>query len=242
MSLREFPKLFLCRFKQSFYGLYEYLKEVCRYYRNPLFRKADIYLLRHYIAESPYQISKQFLIEKGAQDLYQYGETPLAAMEQIANACDIKENDCFFELGSGRGRCCFWMRLFKKCRVVGVEYIPEFVKISRSVAKAYHLDQISFVYGDLLKADLSSATVIYFYGTCADKPFIEQLIGRFRRLKPGTTIITVSYPLSIYGPVPEIALKSSLSVDFPWGTTDIYIQEIKQDASSTHKARRHSQK
>lgn len=225
MKLREWCTLLACRFSYSFSSLAQYLKEIHRYYSNSLFRKCDLYLLRHYLSNSPYEISKSFHLEKGAKDPYLYGETPLTTLEEIANECGIDENDCFFELGAGRGRACFWMRLFKKCRVVGIEQVAEFVQIARNVVEAYSLDDISFVHGDFLNMDLSAATIIYFYGTCSDEVSIQRLIDQCQRLKTGARVITISYPLSSYGDAPPLQLEKTLTVRFPWGTTEAYIQK-----------------
>lgn len=203
-----------------------YCNVIRLYYSSPLFRKVDIFLLRHYIANSPYRICKEYLRKKGEKDVYTYGETPLTTLEKIANEAEICSHDIFFELGSGRGRSCFWIHCFRKCPVIGIEYVPEFVTIARNVAEHFELKNVSFIYGDILQADFTEASVIYFYGTCSQGAFIQKLIEKLKKCSPGTKIITVSYPLSLYTEKPLFKLIKTFPAEFTWGRADVYIQTL----------------
>ena len=77
---------------------------------------------------------------------------------------------------------------------------------------------------DFLSVDLSFATVIYLYGTCLSDKQIALFTTQAGRLKPGTTILTVSYPLV----APNIKLIEETTIQFPWGETTLYIQKIEK--------------
>lgn len=221
---REFFKLFRLRFVVTWRNFVEWCKVVYRYYPNSNFRKIDIYLLRNYILQNPYRICKEFLKERGEKNVYTYGETPLTTLEKIADECKIGSQDIFYELGSGRGRSCYWLKFFVKCRVVGVEYVPTFVKIASKAGRLYEVDDVKFVYRDILDADISDATVIYFYGTSSETSFIMKLIDKLKGLPSGTKIITVSYPLTTYAAEQVFDLVKTFPAEFTWGETEVYLQ------------------
>lgn len=226
-KIRKYLNLLGLNFVVSWRNFVEWCKVVYRYYPNPDFRKIDIYILRNYILQNPYRICKEFLKDRGEKNVYTYGETPLTTLEKIVKECNIGSQDVFYELGSGRGRSCFWIKYFVKCRVVGVEYVPDFVKIASKAGRLYEVDDVKFVYRDILDADISDATVIYFYGTSSETPFIMNLIEKLKKLPSGTKIITVSYPLTAYSEKPVFELVKTFPAEFTWGEADVYLQVRK---------------
>lgn len=179
-------------------NLVEYVKVIFLYYGNARFRQVDLAFIRSYLLQNPYRISKKFLTLRKEKDIYAYGETPITTFGTIAKQCGITKEDTVFELGCGRGRGCFWFNTYLGCKVVGIEYIPEFVEKADAIKQAYELTDIEFRLQDILKADLTGATVIYLYGTCYEAPFIKQLVKLMKALPKGTKVISVSYPLTDY--------------------------------------------
>lgn len=217
-------KLFPLRFAVSFRTAFHYLQEVFYYYRHWRFFSIDQALLRRYWFKNPYRINRDFLQEKGAEDLYTYGETPLVTLEHIVKECDISQEDYVFEMGSGRGRSCFWLHYFVGCFVLGIEIVPEFVRIAQDVKEQYGVDGVEFVRKDFLEQSYEEATVIYYYGTCAQDEEIAQLVECFKKSKPGTKIITVSYPLSDYDSSNSFKLVKTFPATFTWGEGIVYLQ------------------
>ena len=86
------------------------------------------------------------------------------------------------------------------------------------------LNNIEFKLENFLESDLKKATVIYLYGTCFDTDFIQKLIHKFSFLPKGTTIVTVSYSLVEYMPIPLFEVIKCFSAPFTWGEGDVYIQ------------------
>lgn len=191
-----------------------------RFYSNAPFRKTDRALKRAYLFSNPYRTSRCFLQKKGAADIHQYGETPLTSLALIAEECGIAPQDHLFELGCGRGRGVFFLSHIYGCKATGIEWISQFVDKAKKVSSA----RVSFIQGDMTKADLSDASIIYLYGTCLENEVIYQLIGSFKKLKKGSKIITVSYSLLDYSE-DGFSLKKTFPVTFPWGETEVYLQE-----------------
>jgi len=222
--LKEYAGLFWINLTTQFKNLEDFLKVFWRYYRRWSYAKVDGSLLLTYLFDNPFTISKRFLMKKGAKDVYAYGETPLTTMERIAKECGLKSSDTVYELGCGRGRTCFWMREFIGCKVIGVEYIPEFADRAKRVASKLKLDRIEFRQEDLLQSIFDGATVFYLYGTCYDNAFIKQLIEKLKRCPSGTKVISVSYPLSDYTDSQDFEVMKRFSEEFTWGTAEVYLQ------------------
>jgi hypothetical protein len=204
------------------------------YIKNRSFAKTDLTIIGEYWMNSPFAISKRYLQLKLEPDIYQYGETPLLTIEKIAKRAHITEQDCAFELGSGTGRCAFWLAYFTGCRVVGIEQIPDFVDFSNQLAQKndFLRGKINFIRDDFLSTDLSPATVIYCYGTKLTNAQIETLILNLSKTRPGTIVITVSYPLNeIISEDPAILEKyfpliSKFDAEFLWGKATVFIQKV----------------
>lgn len=202
----------------------EFCKVIIRYYPNMTFAKIDLSLLIKYFFNSPFAISKEFMIKHGEEEVYVYGETPLTTFDHIAKICEFSSKDIVFELGCGRGRTCFWLAYFLGCKVVGIDYIPEFIQKGTEVKKRFLLDHVEFRQQDILKEDYATATAIYLYGTCYERRFIEKLIRRFSKCSPGTKIITVSYSLNEYTDKPLFEVVKKFSCTYTWGQADVYLQ------------------
>jgi SAM-dependent methyltransferase len=224
----EYPELLWTSLVVRKRNFVEFCKVAARYYYPTLsFMSIDQALLRQYFFRGPYKISKTFLKNKGAENIYAYGETPLTTVELIAETCQFKASDTIFELGCGRGRTCFWLNAFIHCKVVGIDFIPDFIDKATTVKKQYNLKDITFRCEDFLQSSLKDATIIYINGTCYDTPFIEQLAEKLSHVPAGTKIITVSYPLTEYTKKPVFEVMKRFEADFTWGTADVYLQQRK---------------
>lgn len=224
--LTQFVRLLGCNLLSQFHDLREDRRIARRYYDRPGFRTVDLALRRHYRLVSPFTISRLFNEALGLPDLHTYGETPLTTLEQIADAAHITANDLVYELGCGSGRTVFWLRTVLGCRTVGVDWNPIFIHRAHAVLRQHPLDGIDFVRADLRQMHYQAATVIYFYGSCADTPSIQALLDRFRALAPGTRIITISYPLSEYDPTNRYRLLTHFPAHFNWGEGTVYVQVV----------------
>jgi SAM-dependent methyltransferase len=196
----------------------DFAKTVFYFWRKPKFALVDWALLSSYFFQSPYRIARKF-----SKDDSPYGETPLVVMQQIANSAGITAEDCVYELGSGRGRTCFWLALYLGCETVGIEFVPHFVSKANAIATLFGVKKCTFRLEDMCKADLKDATVIYLFGTCLKDEEILKLIRSFSHLKKGTKIITISYALTEYSSDANFELVQEFEVTFPWGQTTAYL-------------------
>lgn len=204
----------------------ELFRTAIHYYPNAQFRRADLrchwaYLMRN----SPYTSCERYLRNLPNDRVQKtYGETSFGTLDRIAAAVGLSENDVVYDLGCGRGRGVFWLNAFYKCRAVGVEIFPEFVMHARGIQKKLRLAGVEFVYANLMDLDYADATVIYLYGTAFADEAIAKLVDRFQTLKPGTRVVTVSYPLNDYCPVPLFRLENAFSAPYAWGVARVFVQ------------------
>lgn len=201
----------------------EWLRVIFHYYRRLFFLYLDILLAAHYVFSNPHKVSKTFLKAKGEKNLYGYGETPLTTLDKICRQCRILSKDTIIELGCGSGRTLFWLHSFIKCRVIGVDFLPLFIKRAQRIVKWAKLDHIDFRNEDMLHTDLTHASVIYLYGTCLEDEVIEKLLKKFQTLPVATKVITVSYPLTDYCEGRLFRVEKSFMGNFPWGKAEIFL-------------------
>lgn len=215
--------LFFLNLKTTFFRLYECLRVGWRYYHKISFMISDILLASHYILKNPHQVSKAFMKKRGEREIYVYGETPLTTLDLIMRNCSVLSKDVVFELGCGSGRTIFWLRHFIRCKAIGIDYQPTFIKRANRIKEWLHLDKTHFLLEDFLNADLRKATVIYLYGTCLNEATIKHLVAKFEQLRPETKIITVSYPLTEYSNRFRIVKK--FPARFPWGKAEVFFNQ-----------------
>jgi hypothetical protein len=195
------------------------LQVIKRYYTKKKFLLSDLLLFCAYFFSNPYRISRKFLQKKGAKNIHTYGEIPLTTLETVAHAFCIQPQDKWLELGSGRGRSCFWMAEVWGCNTKGIEWIPEFVQKASWIAKKIPSCKAEFQNIDMNQADFSTATVIYLSTTCMEAEEISFLLLSMDSLPLKSKVITISEPLDH----PNYPCIQSIPVSFLWGKTGAYL-------------------
>jgi trans-aconitate methyltransferase len=191
-----------------------------RFYKNVKFARLDLLFCAIYLFLNPYGIAKKFLKKKGEKNLYQYGETPLLTFAQIIKAAELKSYDVFYELGCGRGCNCLWLSTHHQGRIVGIEWIPFFVSIASFLKRHFHLNNLNILNANMLDVDISTANCVYIF----DPSLSTELVDKLNVLKPGSKVITISYPLTHHENA-KYQLVKIMPVSFPWGKTYAYVQE-----------------
>lgn len=224
MNRKELIKLFKIQLRTLFWETKEWLKVARKYYGNALFRNIDLRLLAASLYDDPFAQSKRYLKIRGEKNLYQYGETPLTTFEKVVKTCALRPEDKIFELGAGRGRVSFWLACVFGCDVIAIEQIPTFVKKGESLIEKFEVKNLKWICGDFLEEELSSATVLFLYGSTLSDQKIHRLLEKCEELKSGTKIITVSFSLSEYDDVGIIQPMKQFKASFPWGEASVYLQ------------------
>jgi len=154
-----------------------------------------------------------------------YGETPISSLRRIASFCQLKPEDVWLELGSGRGKGAFWISQTIGCETAGVEAVPLFVNVARAIVRILRLPKISFTCGKMADADFSKATCVYLYSTCMEEEELASLSEKMKALPPGARVLTVSAPLPETAHLP---CAGSFPLSFPWGETEGFLHVYRK--------------
>lgn len=132
-------------------------------------------------------------------DLY-FAATPDPIVQRMFELAKVHKGDVLVDLGSGDGKIPILAAKLFGIRARGVELVGERVAIARANAKQAGVGKlVSFEQGDVLKADISDATVVTTY---LFPHVMERLRPRLQKeLKPGTRI--VSHEFLMYGWQPK---------------------------------------
>ena len=222
----------------SLMDMFHRISDVLRYYIGSgpgpkEFRKTDLALTRTYLLRNPYAMCRRHFFSKAfpSAELNQvqtvYGETLLMTLELINAKLRINQYDLIMDLGSGRGRNCFFWHAYTQAQVVGVELNPDFVNLANSIRDRFQLQRLEFVHDNIFDADLSQATILYFYGVAFSEQATLGLIEKFSQLSPGIVILSVGFSLNDYYDAPIFVELESFEVFFVWGKTRIHVMQTK---------------
>lgn len=218
--------LFKTYWQLKTFNFKENLCSIKRYYKNYRFCLIDLLLNLIYLFINPYRVSKKFLKRKNFKNIHIYGETPLTSFEKIIKRCDVKPSQKLLELGSGRGRCAFWLSENIRCQVDAIEWIPTFHNIAFFVSRLLKSKNLNFFCQDMFYLDFSDYDFIFLYGTCLEDSEILSLIEKFKKMKRDSKIITISYSLNEYDP--SFLVIDEFSLSFPWGKAFCFINQKKE--------------
>jgi hypothetical protein len=179
-----------------------------RYYKSPRFALLDLTFGLVALFINPYRTCRKFLQKRGETNIYAYGETPYTTYQRIVEECGVTREDTWIEMGSGRGKGCFWIAHFVQCRVIGVEWIPQFVYIAKGILALFQIKNLTFKLEEMGKTDLQSATLIYLYGHF---PSLQ--------IPLGAKVLTISEPLE------GLKVIKQFWVRYPWGRTAAYLHQ-----------------
>lgn len=125
--------------------------------------------------------------------------TPETVVDSMLELAQTGRDDVVIDLGSGDGRIVIAAARIYGARAIGVELDPKLVDTARESAQAAGVGSLtSFLNGDVLKADLSKATVVTAY-------LLPWLMDRLQpkflaELAPGTRIVSHAFPMSGWEP------------------------------------------
>jgi SAM-dependent methyltransferase len=125
---------------------------------------------------------------------------PDSQVERLLDLAKVDARDFVIDLGSGDGRTVI-AAAQRGGRAMGVEFNPDLVTLSQHRAReAGVADRVTFVQGDLFKADLSRATVITLF-------LLDDINIKLRpallALKPGTRIAANTFKMGDWEPDAE---------------------------------------
>lgn len=208
------------RLKTTFVHFLFWIQDCVRFYPKLSFAKLDLYLHFRSLYPTPFQRSARYIKEKGWNEEFTYGETPLSTLEKMARETSLSASDHVLDLGCGRGRTLFFLHYFYGCKVTGVECIPPLLELAQGVQEKFAVANVQCIKGDFFSLNLGDYNFIYLYGSMLTVDSVARLSKILAEVKPGTKLVTVSYPLE--GDAFEVM--KIFQGNFDWGTADIFYQ------------------
>lgn len=152
---------------------------------------------------------------KRTPDIY-YTPTRHAIADAMLQLASVTHGDVVYDLGSGDGRIVIIAAQKYGARGVGIEIDPALVRQARENARdAGVATLVTFVEGDLFKADLSPASVVTLYLSGSVNQLLQPKLRT--ELRPGTRVVSHQFPMP--GWTPDATVKSDGVDLFLWRIT-----------------------
>ncbi|MFC1854784.1 hypothetical protein ACFLY6_02865 [Candidatus Dependentiae bacterium] len=129
-----------------------------------------------------------------------YGEITYESSAIVLNELNLNKNDIFYDLGSGLGKFVIQTHLTTPAKkAVGIELSPTRLKRAKkalvklkTLGKVRKGQEIDFLYGDIAKANVSDATVVFMCSTCFSEELMTQIINNLAKQRKGKSLKLIS--------------------------------------------------
>jgi hypothetical protein len=159
--------------------------------------------------------------------------TPMQVVGRMLSLAQTNGEDLVMDLGSGDGRIVIAAAKTYGAHGVGVELDPDLVAAARVNARRVGVEQLTrFVNADVLKTDLSGASVVTAYLL----PWLmDALQPKFlAELAPGTRIVSHAFPMSGWEPDETESIR--LTGAYEGRTATIYYWVVPAQARGSWRA------
>jgi hypothetical protein len=127
-----------------------------------------------------------------------YGEITHQGAEDLFKYLQLREDDVFYDLGSGVGKLIVQSYLVTPAKkVVGIELSSlRAIQAKKAFKKMLEMDlihpkkNIDFIEGDFLKQSLNDATVIYICDVSFSDKLMKKISAKISKLNPGIRVIS----------------------------------------------------
>ena len=132
------------------------------------------------------------------KEMVLYQKTPARIIFEMVETAKIKQDDVFFDLGSGIGQAVLLVNLLSGVTAKGIEYEPAYCDYARASASALNLSNVEFITADAREADYSQATIFFMY-TPFEGKMLQDMLNILQKVSQSRAIKIFSYgPCSTY--------------------------------------------
>ena len=198
--------------------------EAKKYYGNQSFRNCDRELSNKWGVRPP-----SWVVMDSARARQPYGETPLETYEWLMLNIPGAHSLRWIEPGCGRGRGIFWLATHLKPeqkiehQVTGVDLSKPFFQSCRAIQIKLGLDACQFILSDFCEIDYRPYDVVFLYATCTGDQDLHELSLRLLRLKPGSWVASITFPIEAYAINDTFEPFTKRPVRMIWGETTLYV-------------------
>ena len=142
--------------------------------------------------------------------------TPNDVIDAMLTLAHVTADDVVYDLGSGDGRVVIAAAEKYGARGVGIELDPQLIKAAGARARKRGVeDKVTFIRGDLFKADISQATVVALYlSGSINRRLAPKLM---RELRPGARVVSHRFDMYDWRPDQQVKV----------GGRNVYLWTIK---------------
>lgn len=141
-----------------------------------------------------------------------YVPTPQDVVDRMLAVAGVSANDTLYDLGSGDGRIVITAAKKYGTRGVGIDIDSDRIDESRRNARSAGVSSlVEFRRGDILKADVSNATVVSLYLVSSANLKLRPLLTR--QLAPGARIVSHAFAMGDWTPAKVDHFKDSRGDD-----------------------------
>jgi ribosomal protein L11 methylase PrmA len=127
-----------------------------------------------------------------APDLAPYVPTPMVVVDKMLEMANVTKTDILYDLGCGDGRIVITAAKKYGTRGVGIDLEPERIKESNAYAKQAGVeDLVEFRLQDVMKSDISEATVVTLYLLPESNAILRPILEE--QLKDGARVVSHNY-------------------------------------------------
>ena len=127
-----------------------------------------------------------------AEDLAPFVPTPMIVVEKMLEMGEVNEESVLYDLGCGDGRIVVQAAKKYGARGVGIDIDPVRIEESNKNAKKEGVeDLVEFRLGDVMKVDISEATIVTLYLLPESNEVLRPLLEEY--LKEGTYVVSHNY-------------------------------------------------
>lgn len=144
--------------------------------------------------------------------------TEQRVVDRMLQLARVGSNDVVYDLGSGDGRIVITAAKKFGAKGIGIDLDPKRVEEAKANARKAQVEsKVSFVAGDLFKADLSEATVVTLY--LLPRVNLQLRPQLWRQLKTGTRVVSHAFDMGPEWP-PEKTEQIAGTTIYFWTVTE----------------------
>ena len=142
-------------------------------------------------------------VATASQSLAPFIATPEDVVERMLALAKVTRDDVVYDLGCGDGRIPIAAAKKYGAKGVGLDTDPALISLARTHAEAAGVDRlVDFRVEDVLKADVSPATVVTLYLLSSSNERLRPIL--MRQLKPGARIVSHAFSMGRDWPADKV--------------------------------------
>ncbi len=124
-------------------------------------------------------------------EMVRYQKTPARIVFELAEKSYFKDDDVFFDIGSGLGQVAILVYLLTGVAARGVDFEPAFCRYAVECTNALNLSNVEFINVDARQADFSKGTIFFMY-TPFKGTMLQEVLEALRKesLQRKITLVT----------------------------------------------------